>query len=425
MRLVVLDETIKRCKSGLRKSGSITGRVFDTMLEGHIYVAELLPISITECPEMPQRIGRWEIYEISKSTAPIGGEVVELFLSPDNNDLLVFYKGDRVEDVQMVNYKTNFSARIQGIVDCKLLAEKRVLIIGAGSVGSKIAMYLIRTGIGRLAIVDFDLVEAANLCRCEYFVEDIGRYKTFALRDRLLSVNPWVQVETYQQNMMEMEDDELIRLIERCDIVVSAADDAAAEQRLNAIAHSVVPVVYPALYSRASGGEVIFTVPGSSCYQCIVGSLRGISDAPSRGEWDYTTAGDLKAEPGLGIDIDYVVCIASKIALALLMSKVEDSDIARLIDSRRTVIFVSNQRQEMYGVPFEPFGTVWAETGINKDCIVCSEAPFSESENRTSPTPKAYGQAKKEDDDVLLYKVRDRVAKADAVDFPKITEFKI
>ena len=214
-----------------------------------------------------------------------------------------------------------------------------------------------------------------------------------------MNVNPRAEVETRQQNVKEIKDKELLELIRRSDLVVSAADDPVAEQRLNALAHSSVPVVYPALYSRASGGEVIFTVPGGPCYQCVVGTLRSVSGVPSRGEWDYTTAGDLKAEPGLDIDIDHVVVIASKIALALLMDDVEGSGIARMIDRGRTVVFVANQRQEIYGLPFEPFETVWAETEINRNCAVC--------------------QVRKEDDDNLLSAVRARVAKAAAVDFPE------
>jgi len=230
-------------------------------------------------------------------------------------------------------------------------------------------------------------------------VSDIGRYKTLALRERLLGVNPYAEVETFQRNVRGMGDDDLVMLIERSDLVVSAADDPAAEHRLNAIAHSLVPVVYPALYSRASGGEVIFTMPGSPCYQCVVGTLRSVSGTPSRGEWDYTTAGDLKAEPGLGVDIEHVVVIASKIGLALLMTSVEGSGVAKLIDRQHTAVFVSNQRQGIYNLPFEPFGVIWAETDVNENCVVCRV---------------------KMKDEATLSKARALVAKAAISGFPEI-----
>ena len=281
---------------------------------------------------------------------------------------------------------------MKGIVDCELLAEKTVFIIGAGSVGSQMAMDLVRAGVGRFVVVDFDTVEAANLCRCEYSVADIGRYKTLALKDRLLGVNPFIQVETYQRNVMDMGNEELLGLIERSDLAMSAIDDPGAEHRLNALAHTLTPAIYPGLYSLASAGEVIFTVPGGPCYQCVIGGLRWASDAPSRGDWDYTTPGDLRAEPGLGIDIKHTVIIACKIALDLLMSHAKDSDAVGVIDFQRTIALVSNGIREMYGIQFEPMGIVWAETEVNQDCEICS--------------------VREEDHDALLAQAQARVAAA-------------
>ena len=404
MRLVILDETLKECRRTYEEGGSggnIIGRILDTDEEGHIYVAALR-ISASGWYGQYQWIGRWEMRDRPASEQPPTGEYLQLFLSPDGDDMSAFYKGHKIEDIHIANYSTDFSARIAGIVDCEALAGKMVFIIGAGSAGSQIGMHLVRAGVGRYTLVDFDTVEAANLCRCEYSVEDIGRYKTLALRDRLLGINPFVQVETHQRNVMQMDDEELLGIIEDSDLVMGAADDPSAEHRVNTLAHSLAPVIYPGLYSRASGGEVIFTVPGGPCYQCVIGSLRSVSDAPSRGEWDYTTAGDLKAEPGLGIDISHTVIIASKVALGLLMSHMEDSDVAGVIDSRRTLALVSNGTQELYGIPFEPMGILWAETEVNENCEIC--------------------RVRGEDHDALLAQVRARVAAAAVMDLPGDSE---
>ena len=163
----------------------------------------------------------------------------------------------------------------------------------------------------------------------------------------------------------------LFRSIERSDLAVSAIDNPGAEHRLNALAHTLTPAVYPGLYSMASAGEVIFTVPGGPCYQCVIGGLRWASDAPSRGDWDYATAGDLRAEPGLGIDIKHTATIASKVAMDLLMNHLEDSDGGGVIDNRRTIALVSNGLREMYGIQFEPMGIAWAETEVNESCETC------------------------------------------------------
>ena len=384
MLLTILDETLEDFRRAYNDGilgGDVVGRVLDTEYEGHIYVAGLMAGDSGQYGRY-SRIGRWEIHDLSGDIIPSGDEDVEIFISPNSDNLAAFYQGHRIEDVHVAKYRTDFTARIAGIVDCELLAGKTVFIIGAGSVGSQMGMHLVRAGVARFTIVDFDTVEAANLCRCEYSVDDIGRYKTFAMRNRLLGVNPYVQVETLQVNMMEIDDDELLAYIERADLVVSAADDNASEHKLNALAHSITPVVYPALYSRASAGEVIFTVPGGPCYQCITGGLRSVSDAPSKGDWDYTTAGALKAEPGLGVDISHVVVIASKVALSLLLTDARGADTPGIIDRNRNLIFVSNVGQEMYGVAFEPFGAVWAETQVNYRCHVChAKATASNSES--------------------------------------------
>ena len=403
MRLVTLYETLKECRRICKEGGSggdIIGRILNTDVEQHIYIAALC-ISASGWSGQYQWIGRWEMRDRLASERPPTGEYLQLFLSPDGDNMSAFYKGHKIADIHIANYTTDFAARIAGIVDCEALAGKMVFIIGGGSVGSQIGMHLVRAGVGRYILVDFDIVEAANLCRCEYSVEDIGRYKTLALRDRLLGINPCAQVQTYQRNVMDMDDEELLGLIEGSDLVISAMDDPAAEHRLNALAHTLTPVIYPGLYSLASAGEVIFTMPGGPCYQCVIGSLRSVSDAPSRGEWDYTTAGDLRAEPGLGIDISHTVIIASKVALSLLVSHVEDSDVAGVIDSRRTLALVSNGAQELYGIPFEPLGILWAETEVDENCEIC--------------------RVRAEDHDALLVQARARVAGAVAMDFPDIS----
>lgn len=78
----------------------------------------------------------------------------------------------------------------------KKLKNASVAIAGAGGLGSNIAVSLARTGVGRLLIVDFDKVEISNLNRQQYFANHIGMYKTDALREILLGINPYINIET-------------------------------------------------------------------------------------------------------------------------------------------------------------------------------------------------------------------------------------
>lgn len=76
------------------------------------------------------------------------------------------------------------------------LRASRVAIAGLGGLGSNIAVSLTRAGVGELLLVDFDRVEISNLNRQQYDTSDIGRLKTEALRDRLLKINPYVNIKT-------------------------------------------------------------------------------------------------------------------------------------------------------------------------------------------------------------------------------------
>lgn len=74
------------------------------------------------------------------------------------------------------------------------LRAARVAIAGLGGLGSNIAVALTRAGVGELLLVDFDCVELSNLNRQQYIASDLGRLKTEALRDRLLSINPYTRI---------------------------------------------------------------------------------------------------------------------------------------------------------------------------------------------------------------------------------------
>lgn len=99
-------------------------------------------------------------------------------------------------------------------------------IAGVGGLGSAIAVALTRLGIGKLIIVDFDLVEPSNLNRQQYFVDQIGQPKVTALKENLQRINPGVEVVAHHQRVT---DDNLVELFASVDVLVEAFD--AAEQK--------------------------------------------------------------------------------------------------------------------------------------------------------------------------------------------------
>ena len=77
------------------------------------------------------------------------------------------------------------------------LSKSRIGIAGLGGLGSNIAWMLARTGTPTLVLVDFDRVEPGNLNRQQYFPEQIGMLKTKALKENLMKINPWLNIELY------------------------------------------------------------------------------------------------------------------------------------------------------------------------------------------------------------------------------------
>lgn len=99
-------------------------------------------------------------------------------------------------------------------------------IAGAGGLGSNIAVALTRIGVGRLIIVDFDLVEPSNLNRQQYFIDQIGQPKVEALRDILKRINPLVEVQAIVERVTP---DNIAELFDSIDVLAEAFD--AADQK--------------------------------------------------------------------------------------------------------------------------------------------------------------------------------------------------
>lgn len=111
----------------------------------------------------------------------------------------------------------------------QLLKRASVGIAGLGGLGSSVAVSLARVGVGRLVLVDFDVVEPSNLNRQQYFVDQIGMRKTDALSETLLRVNPYVNVEKYAVRLTR---ENICSIFEGVQIVVEAFDNEESKAML-------------------------------------------------------------------------------------------------------------------------------------------------------------------------------------------------
>jgi sulfur carrier protein ThiS adenylyltransferase len=110
-----------------------------------------------------------------------------------------------------------------------ILQTKTVGIAGCGGLGSNCAALLTRAGIGKLVLADFDKIDESNLWRQYFFRSQVGLYKTDALQENLLQLNPALIVE---KHCLRLTAADIARLFIGCDVVVEAFDDAAAKQML-------------------------------------------------------------------------------------------------------------------------------------------------------------------------------------------------
>jgi len=105
----------------------------------------------------------------------------------------------------------------------KKLSESRVGIAGLGGLGSNAAVALARAGIGKLVLVDFDVIEESNLNRQYYFLNQIGKPKTIALQDNIKKINPKVVIDSYNE---KLEKGSMERRFKDVDVVIEALDSA-------------------------------------------------------------------------------------------------------------------------------------------------------------------------------------------------------
>lgn len=146
------------------------------------------------------------------------------------------------------------------------LARARVLIVGAGGVGSPAALYLAAAGVGVLGLIDEDVVSLSNLQRQVLFdTADLGRLKVEAGAERLRALNPHVAVETFSQRLTQANAAEVVGGF---DLVLDGTDDFDTRLLVNrACVEAAKPLVSGAL-GRWSGQVGVFS--GRPCYQCLV-----------------------------------------------------------------------------------------------------------------------------------------------------------
>ena len=147
------------------------------------------------------------------------------------------------------------------------LKAARVLVAGAGGLGTVISLYLAAAGVGHLRIIDCDVVETSNLNRqILHWSGDVGRPKTASVEEKLAALNPLIRIETVSGRIAEESIEEMAR---GCDLIVDAMDNFPTRYLLNRTAvEKGIPFIHGAV--RGFFGQATTVIPGKTpCLRCF------------------------------------------------------------------------------------------------------------------------------------------------------------
>jgi sulfur-carrier protein adenylyltransferase/sulfurtransferase len=225
------------------------------------------------------------------------------------------------------------------------LLDAKVLLIGAGGLGSPASLYLAAAGVGRLGIVDADVVDASNLQRqIVHSTDTLGRPKVESAKRTIEALNPDVEVVAYEERLTSDNVDRI--LADGWEIIVDGADNFPTRYLVNdaSVWHGI-PVVHGSIY-RFDGQVTVFAPHEGPCYRCLFPTPPPPELAPSCAE-----GGVLGVLPGI------VGSLQANEALKLALGA-GDSLVGRLL-------------------LFDALRTEFTEVTLRKDpeCPVCGEHP--------------------------------------------------
>jgi molybdopterin/thiamine biosynthesis adenylyltransferase/rhodanese-related sulfurtransferase len=176
-----------------------------------------------------------------------------------------------------------------GVSGQKKLKQSKVLIVGAGGLGSPVALYLAAAGVGQITIVDGDYVDVTNLQRQIIFTTDqVGKSKALCAKARLLALNPSIKVVAIKEHLSVNNAEDLIK---SADLILDCTDNFATRYLINdTCSQYKKPWVFASIY-QFSGQCALFT-ENSACFRCL------FPDPPTDIA-DCNTAGVLGVLPGL------------------------------------------------------------------------------------------------------------------------------
>ncbi len=168
---------------------------------------------------------------------------------------------------EILRYSRHLILPEVGMEGQKKLKNAKVLMVGAGGLGAPLGLYLAASGIGRIGIVDFDVVDFTNLQRqVIHGTKDVGKKKLQSAAESMLDINPYMQVDQFDTAITS---ENAFEIISDYDMVIDGTDNFPTRYLINdACVLLKKPNVYGSIF-RFEGQSTIFAYPGGPCYRCL------------------------------------------------------------------------------------------------------------------------------------------------------------
>ena len=199
---------------------------------------------------------------------------------------------DKLSKQELSRYARHLALPEVGIKGQEKIKQGKVLVVGAGGLGSPALMYLAAAGVGTIGIADFDKVEENNLQRqIIHNSKDIGINKTESSKKAILDLNPNVKVEAYDEKLNSKN---ALKVVKNYDVVIDGSDNFPTRYLVNdACVLSKKPLVYGSIF-RFEGHASVFNCDNGPCYRCLFPNPPPRDAVPSCAE-----AGVLGVLPGI------------------------------------------------------------------------------------------------------------------------------
>ena len=181
--------------------------------------------------------------------------------------LNVIAEDGELSQEELVRYSRHLLIPQVGVEGQKKLRGSSALIVGAGGLGTPLAMYLAAAGVGRLGILDFDTIDLSNLQRqVLYSTDDVGASKAEKAKERVQKINPHVRVDVHK---VKLTSQNALALFKDYDVIVDGTDNFPTRYLVNdACVLSKKPNVYASIF-RFEGQVSVFWAEKGPCYRCL------------------------------------------------------------------------------------------------------------------------------------------------------------